>query len=285
MITRKLQQDTLENTFSFIRLKGGWNKNPTTRQFQSDFRFLLIRSFVRKSTSSNCQESAFDDSNLYLKALERFLDKPLKAVDRHTSEHHLRLSGADVQGNVLSRPSTMLFSKTDYNDSDYEPGNDNVSAYMGTFCVKKIVQRTNCPHCKRLLNNKINNIGDNILTFNRAYSPESVHKTFDNISYFDTVCYQTMLVFKLLNNKFWDVSSTILNNNCTNVSSKVESELTKEPLVSEWLSNCQPDCRIHRRKMIKLFIRCKIFRIVKDQNEKWQQPKSWSQTRIELRNQ
>jgi hypothetical protein len=35
VITRKLQQDTLENIFSFIRLKEGWNKNPTTRQFQT----------------------------------------------------------------------------------------------------------------------------------------------------------------------------------------------------------------------------------------------------------
>jgi hypothetical protein len=217
--------------------------------------------------------------------LERFLDKPLKAVDRHTSEHHVRLSGADVQGNVLSRPSTMLFSKTDYHDSDNELGNDNVSAYMGTFCVKKIVQKTNCLHCKRLLNHKINNIGDKILTYNRAYNPESLHKTFDNICYFDKVCSETILVFKLLNNNFWDVCSTILNNTCTNVSAKVERELTKQPVISDWLSNCQPDCRNHRMKMIKLFIRCKIFRIVKDQNEKWQQPKSWSQTRIELRNQ
>ena len=33
VLTRRLQQDALENYFSFIREKGGWNKNPTARQF------------------------------------------------------------------------------------------------------------------------------------------------------------------------------------------------------------------------------------------------------------
>jgi hypothetical protein len=130
--TRRLQQDPLENTFSFIRLKGGWNKNPSTRNFRNNFRFILIR-----SESSNCQDCELDNSDVYLKALERFLDKSSVKPDEIILDS-LRVSGTDVKGTLPSHPLLKLFDKNDYDEKTQRAENENIAVYMGTYCVKKL---------------------------------------------------------------------------------------------------------------------------------------------------
>jgi hypothetical protein len=53
--------------------------------------------------------------------------------------------------------------------------------------------------------------------------------------------------------------------------------------VKVWVDNDK--CKGHRISMLRLFIRVKIYRLIKDKNENWRKPKAWSQTRRDLRNQ
>ncbi|XP_042148938.1 uncharacterized protein LOC115326947 [Ixodes scapularis] len=56
LLTRHLNQDALENTFSVIRSKSGANANSSCRQFQAAFRHLLVSNLFKLSDKSNCEE-------------------------------------------------------------------------------------------------------------------------------------------------------------------------------------------------------------------------------------
>jgi len=76
-----------------------------------------------------------------------------------------------------------------------------------------------------------------------------------------------------------------MSNHCTKLSKEIEKCFRTYSIVSDWINESELICCKHREKMIQLFIRIKLFRLVKDQNENWVQPKSWDQSRRCLRNQ
>lgn len=50
----KISQDHIELFFCSIRSKGGWNNNPTARQFMGAYKRLLVRGEVREGGVGNC---------------------------------------------------------------------------------------------------------------------------------------------------------------------------------------------------------------------------------------
>lgn len=50
----KISQDHIELFFSSIRSRGGWNNNPTTRQFIASYKRLLLRAELREGGVGNC---------------------------------------------------------------------------------------------------------------------------------------------------------------------------------------------------------------------------------------
>ena len=56
LLTYKLSQDHLELFFGAIRCCGGFNKNPTSRQFTAAYKRLLLRSSIQ-SGHGNCRDS------------------------------------------------------------------------------------------------------------------------------------------------------------------------------------------------------------------------------------
>ena len=60
LLTYKLSQDHLELFFASIRSSGGWNNDPTAKQFMASYKRLLLRHEV--SATGNC--SALDDTRI-----------------------------------------------------------------------------------------------------------------------------------------------------------------------------------------------------------------------------
>lgn len=54
LLTYKLSQDHIETLFSAVRSKGGYNDNPTCRQFQAAYKRLLVHNAIVGSTNGNC---------------------------------------------------------------------------------------------------------------------------------------------------------------------------------------------------------------------------------------
>lgn len=50
----KISQDHLELIFGTIRSFGGYNNNPTTRQFKSAFKKLIIHVEIKEEKTGNC---------------------------------------------------------------------------------------------------------------------------------------------------------------------------------------------------------------------------------------
>lgn len=59
LLTSRLNQDIIENTFSVFRQRGGFNRNPTARTFRTSFRFQARHNIMKATDSSNC-ENDFD---------------------------------------------------------------------------------------------------------------------------------------------------------------------------------------------------------------------------------
>jgi non-receptor tyrosine kinase TNP-like protein len=60
LFTYKLSQDHLEMFFSAIRSRGGYNNNPSARQFETAYKRLLVHAEIKSSTSANVM--ALDDT-------------------------------------------------------------------------------------------------------------------------------------------------------------------------------------------------------------------------------
>ena len=120
ILTYKFSQDHLEVLFSWIRAMGGFNNNPTSKQFASAYKKLLIHNEVRSSAEANClvqddtniltvssrrTESGFecdngdninncDSSNFNGANLEReFDDIPLKIINSSFTEPVIYMAG------------------------------------------------------------------------------------------------------------------------------------------------------------------------------------------------
>lgn len=52
--TYKLSKDHLELFYSSIRSQGGYNNNPTARQFKSAHKKFLVQTQIKVSGSGNC---------------------------------------------------------------------------------------------------------------------------------------------------------------------------------------------------------------------------------------
>lgn len=63
-MTNKLTQDPLENMFSIMQQKNGYNKNPTTRTFRCCFSAICSYSLMKCSESSNCEEDGEEFFNV-----------------------------------------------------------------------------------------------------------------------------------------------------------------------------------------------------------------------------
>jgi hypothetical protein len=116
VLKRNLQQDDLENFFSVLRMKGGRSKNPTSREFRHNFKFVFIKSFLKRSRSSNCRDKDSENINFDLTLLSSLFESKISSeheadsVVSFFSESELQeLCGVDVQGKALSCLNVPFF--------------------------------------------------------------------------------------------------------------------------------------------------------------------------------
>jgi hypothetical protein len=72
-LTYKLSQDHLELFFSKIRLRGGFNNNPSVQQFKAAFRSLVLKNCTSPSANANCMslESECDEGYIAIRRKSR----------------------------------------------------------------------------------------------------------------------------------------------------------------------------------------------------------------------
>lgn len=128
--TYKLSQDCLELFFCSIRAQGGYNNNPTARQFQAAYKKLLVHVEVKESFRGNC---------IPLEELSILKINPIHQI------------------NVTSREySASDFSSFDYtsleNDHNYLPDPlsiyaKNIIVYIAGYVVHYLKAKIVCEQC------------------------------------------------------------------------------------------------------------------------------------------
>lgn len=127
LLSYKLSQDHLETFFSSVRQKGGFNNNPTSKQFQTAYKKLLIHNEINGSQYGNC----------------------IAILD--STQMSVVTVGPD---NIVGNESDQEKVNTIMHDHDYfealkrlTPYIDDVSSYISGFVVKKLLKKINCKTC------------------------------------------------------------------------------------------------------------------------------------------
>jgi len=110
LLTYKLSQDHIETTFSAIRSRGGYNNNPTCRQFAAAYKRILVHNQVVGSVYGNCT----------------ILDNT-----KHLSVSEQSINETNIDYDFLDVKEVGLFI-------------ENVSYYVAGFVSRAIEKKINC---------------------------------------------------------------------------------------------------------------------------------------------
>ena len=101
LLTRRLNQDALENVFTTTRGKGRYHTNPDARQFRAAFCQVFVDSLMLKSNGANCE----DDIDLFLLSLESL--KIARVGDVPTTPTTQGQCHESVRGTRSTTPTTQ----------------------------------------------------------------------------------------------------------------------------------------------------------------------------------
>lgn len=127
LLTYKLSQDHLETLFSAIRSRGGYNDNPTCRQFQAAYKRLIVHNTIIGSKHGNC--SILDNTKTL-----------------------------SVTANSKNKIEDQQFNLSEIQDHDYfmlfqriSAYTEEVTVYISGFIAKKLQNKISCDICKSSL--------------------------------------------------------------------------------------------------------------------------------------
>ena len=150
LLTYKMSQDHLELFFSAVRASGGWNNNPTCRQFTTAYKQLLMRHNI-EGGRGNC--SPQDDTEI------------LNGVNDQCEMNNSQLA-TDV---AIARRYDLELREPVANDHDYcdvpnsivlSDYKEAVISYVAGFVVKMVEKKIHCMKCLVALKTTKENIPD-----------------------------------------------------------------------------------------------------------------------------
>jgi len=161
LLTRRFNQDCIENLFSVIRGMGGNRDNPDVQQFQSSFRYVLINKLFSPSLGANCEldyDKLVLDLQVFLKKKSQTVSIPCTSTSRKSFSEHaiqtrenltndLEMTVDDVacqylDANVLS--SLYLTVESDISENNHHTANElnlgtaNIVCYNSGYLLRKV---------------------------------------------------------------------------------------------------------------------------------------------------
>lgn len=229
VLTRRLNQDCLENFFGSIRQQGGNSYNPTPIQFTRAFKKLLCLSYFQHSSGSNCAE----EFNAILSKFNNGSD----------------LLNLDINQNTISK--NIVVNCIDYREN--LPGK-NALQYVCGYLIKKCLTIHECNTCLAYSQEEANNLDSTRFYLHfKAYENKNVD-IFGNLK-----CPSSSFVSYIehLENIFTDNILQFITEN--NVGNKLIN-------LMENVSLNHPCKDFPCSYVIKLFVRMRIFYFLKFMN-------------------
>ena len=139
LLSYKFSQDHIELFFCAVRGRGGWNNNPTARQFKAAYKRLLVHRNVKDIATGN----VIPQEPIELLTISSHIEQEQEQIDAEAVVEQRRITNDVVQFDH------------DYSDipdfihlSLYV---DNVVVYIAGFVVRKILPKMSCLHCAAVL--------------------------------------------------------------------------------------------------------------------------------------
>ncbi|KAF0761571.1 THAP domain-containing protein 9 [Aphis craccivora] len=120
----KVSQDHIETTFSAIRSRGGYNNNPTCRQFNAAYKRILVHNQVVGSIYGN--GTILNKTKNYIESSSS-LDSDLPLNSFHQLDH-----------DYLDITNVGHFV-------------ENISNYVAGFEARAVAKKVTCDNCKKML--------------------------------------------------------------------------------------------------------------------------------------
>lgn len=139
ILSYKLSQDHLEIFFGCIRSKGGYNNNPTSRQFQAAMRRLLVHAEVRGSEHGNA--IALDSTSVL----------HCSSASPQMSYKNMDFENFDELKRVFNEHDYFLLPKL----STLSQYVEDVVAYIAGFVVRKVKLVVKCEECLQIIESDV----------------------------------------------------------------------------------------------------------------------------------
>nr|CAI5856161.1 unnamed protein product [Callosobruchus analis] len=141
LLTGRLNQDSLENTFSTYRQHGGYNKNPIARTFNSLFKSNSVSGLLKPPNDSNCEPD--EDIDLFAQSA------PTMLVPEESDVESLSVSSSASDDTILEDCSVT---------------------YFAGYLAKKLLETFECHYCrKNFIGEKMLNDKQQLLLLNKNY--------------------------------------------------------------------------------------------------------------------
>ena len=146
LLTRKLNQDCLENFFSTIRGRGGHRDNPDAVQFLAEYRAMAVDALFQTSKQSNCAQ----DMDSFLLKLGNLNVQPHKDDDDETQ--------------ALSSYVNDLLSIS-HAPPELNVTEENIATYIAGHIGKKTLTKFKCDNCEFRIRDSVISESDETHTF------------------------------------------------------------------------------------------------------------------------
>jgi hypothetical protein len=148
LATYKLSQDHIELFFGKIRSMGGWNNNPTSRQFSAAYKKILVNNDIKDVTRGNCLpiESVpiLSVSSCYLTNVNSDVPSVLD-INTSTSKGRLIDNSLDLLDDTVNGDSICD------NISIVSDCSEKIVAYIAGFVAFKLQKVLSCEICNNAL--------------------------------------------------------------------------------------------------------------------------------------
>jgi len=218
----KLSQDPIETFFSSIRQRGGFNNNPSCKQFKSAYKKLLVHNEISGSQYGNCVA---------------ILDSTQMSVVNVGPDSVIN---NDFEGdlNVVEQDHDYLQSL-----SRLTPFLDEVTNYIAGFVVKKIKNKITCDICHPFLIYRTNH---NFKLIMEKYRNNALIKPSQDVV---KICQEAERTFRSFN--------VFLPNIKHNIFNKIKHKIYQKPNIFNELNDHCKDQQLfntHRDQIISLSI-------------------------------
>lgn len=244
LLTGRFNQDPLENLFGVLRHRGGYNSNPSAKEFRRNLQHAISIRLLDPPDTANCQPD--EDENLAVSMSEPNEDLQEDDIDDESKTSSISIPSTSHQQSeqpVIEDEIVTVFE-------------ESVICYISGWLGKKCIDKYSCDTCKIQLikENCVVFIPREHLLFMKSFTTHTgdLAKLYKPSDVLHKVVKSQVTCFAKLLPK---VIAT------TGVAKTLVEQITfyTENTHPQWLA----ECKEHKLFMLKLLVRCKLFYSVK----------------------